>query len=61
MNSEFQLPSGLLEFIKNNNEESVNEVLSAFAKFWEIDRQKLTELIGERDVYGKVQYQNFRQ
>jgi hypothetical protein len=60
VNSEFKVPSNLLEFIKNNNQETVHEVLSAFSKFWEIDMQKLNELIGEKDFNGKIQHQNFR-
>lgn len=60
MKTKFRVPEGLLEFIQNNDNNSVEEVLSAFSTFWEIDRTKLNELInGEKEVYGKVYIKNF--
>jgi bifunctional pyridoxal-dependent enzyme with beta-cystathionase and maltose regulon repressor activities len=50
VNSEFKVPSNLLEFIKNNNQETVHEVLFAFSKFWEIDMEKLNHFIQEEDI-----------
>jgi hypothetical protein len=57
-----KIPKNLIAFIENNNSSAVEEVLSAFSNFWEIDRSKLDELInGEKENYGKVYTENFRQ
>jgi hypothetical protein len=62
MRTEFRVPSNLIAFIENNDKRVVEEVLSAFSSFWEIDRTKLDELIkGEKENYGKVYIENFRQ
>lgn len=62
MRNEFKIPSNLMAFIEKNDKHVVEEVLSAFSSFWEIDRRKLDELInGEKELYGKVYAQNFRQ
>jgi succinate dehydrogenase flavin-adding protein (antitoxin of CptAB toxin-antitoxin module) len=60
VNKNFRVPEGLIEFIKNNDKKLVEEILSDFSNFWEIDRNKLTELInGEKEIYGKVHIKNF--
>jgi hypothetical protein len=61
MRADFRLPENLMAFVENNDKNLVEEVLSAFSSFWEMDRKKLDELIkGEREIYGKIYTENFR-
>jgi hypothetical protein len=60
--AKFAVPKNLIAFIENNDKKMVEEVLSAFSNFWEIDRNTLNELInGEKDLNGKIYAENFRQ
>lgn len=61
MNSDFQVPKLLIDFIKNNNKEVVNEVISKFSSFWEVDRDTLNDIIGGNLLYGKIYGKNTRQ
>jgi len=62
MRADFRLPENLMAFVENNDKNLVEEVLSAFSSFWEIDRESLNELIkGEKDLNGKIYAENFRQ
>jgi hypothetical protein len=61
MNSDFQVPKLLIDFIKNNNKEVVNEVISEFSSFWEVDRDTLNDIIGGNLLYGKIYGKNTRQ
>jgi hypothetical protein len=60
--AKFAVPKNLIAFIENNDKKMVEEVLSAFSNFWEVDRNTLNELIeGEKDLHGTIYSENFRQ